>query len=142
MEQTRNIEEVLEKDKIFLSTFQGRSMFPMLRQGVDSIVIEPLKGEPKPMDVLLYRNHGKYILHRLIRNLGDHYLILGDNRITTEDVNKTNVIGKLSYFFRGDKEIHLNPPFYQLYVLLYCRPWRIRILMKKVYIKIRKTWKG
>lgn len=48
---------------------QGTSMLPMIRQGVDSVVVSPLApGEPlKLYDLPLYqRENGQYVLHRVV----------------------------------------------------------------------------
>lgn len=42
----------------------GTSMLPMLRRGIDSVVLSPVTGRLKKYDIPLYiRENGKYILH-------------------------------------------------------------------------------
>lgn len=44
MKNRTGIQEILEEKGIFISTTVGVSMFPMLRNRRDTIVIEPVKG--------------------------------------------------------------------------------------------------
>ena len=46
---------------------QGTSMLPMIRQGVDSVVVSPVSGPLKRYDLPLYqRDNGQYVLHRVV----------------------------------------------------------------------------
>ena len=55
---------------------QGTSMLPMIRQGVDSVVVSPVSGPLKRYDLPLYqRDNGQYVLHRVV---GVEYGAAGD----------------------------------------------------------------
>ena len=73
---------------------RGISMLPMLRQGIDSVVISPINGDIKKYDLALYmRDNGKYILHRVIET-GSTYTCIGDNQFIPEkNINKDQFIG-------------------------------------------------
>lgn len=73
------IEFVLEKEGYFVSTTSGVSMFPMLRDRKDTVVIYPVNGCLKKYDVLLYKRENNYVLHRVVKVLENGYLIRGDN---------------------------------------------------------------
>ena len=46
---------------------RGTSMLPMLRPGIDSVVLRPLPEKLKKYDLPLYqRKNGQYVLHRVI----------------------------------------------------------------------------
>lgn len=53
--QPLHIEEVFEKEGVFVSTTAGVSMYPMLRHRRDTIVIRPVTGRLKNM-IFLYIN--------------------------------------------------------------------------------------
>ena len=58
---------------------KGNSMFPLLRNNKDVVVLAPCTGEKLvPMDVVLFRYRGDYVLHRIVRREGDRLLMQGD----------------------------------------------------------------
>ena len=99
---------------------RGISMLPMLRQGIDSVVISPLPEKLKKYDLPLYqRDDGKYILHRVV-GVGDTYICIGDNQFVEESgVRHDQMIALVTGFYRGDKYHSVNEPGYRLY----CRFW-------------------
>ena len=76
------IEDVLRIEGVYVSTTVGVSMWPMLRNRRDTIVVRPAAGRLNRFDVALYRAHGNYVLHRVVRVLPEGYIIIGDNCIT------------------------------------------------------------
>lgn len=95
-------------------------MLPMLRQGIDSVVLSPLPDKLKKYDLPLYqREDGKYILHRIVK-AGEDYTCVGDNQFVLEaGVRQDQMIGLVTSFFRDEREISVNAPSYRLY----CRFW-------------------
>lgn len=120
--------ERLEKGQTVRFMPRGISMLPMLRQGIDSVVLSPLPEKLKKYDLPLYqRPDGKYILHRVVE-VGDTYTCLGDNQYTKEyGVEHQWMIGLVTEFYRGEKYHSVNEFGYKLY----CRGWyfykRLRI---------------
>lgn len=99
---------------------RGVSMLPMLRQGVDSVVLSPLPDQLRKYDVPLYqRDNGKYILHRIVA-VGETYTCIGDNQFDLESgVRQDQMIALVTGFYRGDKFHSVTEPGYRLY----CRFW-------------------
>lgn len=99
---------------------RGVSMLPMLRQDIDSVVLSPIGAALKQFDLPLYqRDNGKYVLHRII-DAGNTYICMGDNQFVPEpDVRQDQMIGIVTSFFRGNREIPVTAWWYQLY----CRLW-------------------
>ncbi len=99
---------------------RGVSMLPMLRQGVDSVVLSPLPDRLKKYDLPLYqRDNGQYILHRIVK-ARDRYTCVGDNQFDLEPgVKHEQMIAVVTAFYRGDRMWKTNSPVYQLY----CRVW-------------------
>ena len=69
------IEDVLKSEGLFVSTTVGISMWPMLRNRHDTIIVRPYapasvaqSGEERLAvgEVPLYRSNGRYVLHRII----------------------------------------------------------------------------
>lgn len=111
------IEDILEKDGAFVSTTVGSSMYPMLRDRRDTVVIRKYAGRLKKYDVPLYKRNGRYILHRIVKVLPDSYIIRGDNcRRKEYGITDQDIIGVLREFYRDDKKIDMEGIAYRLYV--------------------------
>lgn len=64
---------------------RGTSMLPLLRQGVDEVVLSPLPEKLKRFDLPLYqRKNGQYVLHRIVEVNDGTYTCLGDNQFDKE----------------------------------------------------------
>ncbi|MDD2958470.1 MAG: S24/S26 family peptidase [Lachnospiraceae bacterium] len=134
----QTIEEIILKDGFYMTAAQGVSMLPFIRPKVDTVVIEKVTEDCVPMEIVLYRNpSGQMVLHRIIRAQERHYLICGDNCTFLEHIEKAKVIGKLTKVYHNEKEIKLNFPIYRFYILLWCRPYRIRMMLLRVRNKMR-----
>ena len=106
---------------------RGISMLPMLRQGIDSVVLSPVPERLKKYDLPLYqRDDGKYILHRIIR-VEDTYTCMGDNQFVPEPgLRHDQMIAVVTAFYRGERKHTVSEPGYQIYCRLwhYSRPLR------------------
>ena len=136
MDDKLHIEDVLEKEGYHVSTTSGFSMWPMLRDRRDTIILSPVEGRLNKFDVPLYRRDEKYVLHRIIEVREDEYIICGDNCIQKEHVKDEQVIAVLTGFYRGDRQIGLNSRGYRLYVRLWCGIYPLRVFFKKVRGKL------
>ena len=95
-------------------------MLPMLRQGVDSVRLSPIICPLKKYDIPLYqRDDGKYVLHRIV-GAGPLYTCMGDNQFRPElGLRPEQMIGVVTAFYRGEREIPVTALSYRLY----CRFW-------------------
>lgn len=98
-----SIEDVIERDGVWVSTTAGTSMWPMLRDRRDTVVVKAAKERLRPLDIALYRRGNAYILHRVITVTENGYRTIGDNCITYENVPESTVIGYLDVFWRGER---------------------------------------
>lgn len=122
-----NIQEVLERDNVWISTTAGTSMWPMLRDRRDTIVVRPVEGCLRPYDVALYRRDNAYILHRVIKMTAEGYRIMGDNCMAYEEVPESAILGRLDEFWRGER--HCDPR--SAAWLLYARVWHALLPIRK-----------
>lgn len=86
---------------------KGNSMRPFLRNGRDTVMLTAItKTQLRCGMVVLFRNKGKYILHR-IRRIDNHELtIKGDgNYRQTEKANIEDVLGYVYAIERNEKTI-------------------------------------
>ena len=93
-------EEYLKRYGTLIYKNTGTSMLPLLKQGRDAFIVRAV-GEYetcKKWDVVLYKRPPEsYVLHRVVRVLGNSYDILGDNCIGIErNIPKGAVIGVYS----------------------------------------------
>ena len=114
------IRETLAAGKTVRFSPRGISMLPMLRQGIDSVVLSPLPGKLKKYDLPLYqRDDGHFVLHRIVK-VGDTYTCIGDNQFEYEHgLRQDQMIALVTAFTRGKREIPVTNPGYRIY----CRIW-------------------
>jgi hypothetical protein len=114
------IRERLDAGQTVRFSPMGISMLPMLRQGIDSVVLSPVPEKLKKYDLPLYqRRDGKYILHRIIR-VGETYTCMGDNQFQPEPgLHHDQMLALVTAFYRGERQIRCDSLMYQLY----CRIW-------------------
>ena len=95
-------------------------MLPMLRQGMDSIVLAPAPEKLKKYDLPLYqRPDGKYILHRVV-SVAETYTCIGDNQFEFENgVSHEWILAVVTGFYREKQFWSVKDWRYQLY----CRFW-------------------
>lgn len=99
---------------------RGISMLPMLREGIDSVVLSPVPGKLKKYDLPLYRReNGKYVLHRII-GAGTTYTCMGDNQFVEEPgIRQEQLLALVTGFYRGETYHSVHEPAYRIY----CRFW-------------------
>ena len=112
--------EQLDAGKTVKFSPRGISMLPMLRQGIDSVVLAPLPKRLRKYDLPLYRrDNGKYVLHRVVK-AGETYSCIGDNQFELEEgLRHDQMIAVVTGFTRGSREYSVDHPGYRLY----CRIW-------------------
>lgn len=110
-----SIEEILKNDGVYVSTTSGVSMYPMLRDRRDTIVVTSTSERLEKYDVALYRRGDSYVLHRVIEVLPDSYVIRGDNCALKEYVPDSSVLGKLTEVWRADKKLNMQGAPYRAY---------------------------
>lgn len=128
-----HIESVLaEKGEIMTGT-AGVSMYPMLRDRRDMVVIERVNRPLKANDVPLYRlDSGKLVLHRIIKITENGYVIRGDNLLNKEyNITDEKIIGVLKAFYRNGKYYDCKTSRgYKLYVALIGASFPLRYIWK------------
>ena len=143
--QGTDIETILEKEGVFVSTTSGVSMYPMLRDRRDTIIVTKPDGRLKKYDVALYKRGESYVLHRVIKVLPDSYIIRGDNCLAKEyGITDGDVIGKLKSFYRKEKEINMMSISYRLYsrLIIVLHPLVAFKIKVKARLKKRRSSNG
>lgn len=139
-----SFEEYLRRYHTLTYKNVGTSMLPMLKQGRDSFTVREIKpGESfNAWEVVLYKRGAKYVLHRILKVHEDTCDILGDNCIGIEyGIKKSEILGVMTEFTHKGKMYRIDDWRYRLYVFLWCRPYPIRIFLKKVRMKLKLRMK-
>lgn len=133
MNDKKKIEDILCEEGMFVSTTVGVSMYPMLRNRKDTIIVMPYEGRLKKYDIPLYKRNSDYILHRIIEVRSDSYVIRGDNCENKEyGITDEQILGVLTGFYRGNKQVNMEGWKYKLYVRVWCAVFPIRKILKRV----------
>ena len=131
-----SFEEELDKKGILVYTNKGNSMYPLIRQGKDVLIIKKCNTRLKKMDVPLYkRDSGQYVLHRIVKVNSNDYVLRGDNTYYNETgIRDDQILGVLSGIIREGKEISVNSFGYKLYSYF----WYYTYYLRKTIIKIKR----
>ena len=135
------IEEVISFNGKIRLTVTGMSMYPLMRNRLDSVLLKKVD-RIKKYDILLYtREDNSYVLHRAVKINEKTVDIIGDGESRIEkDVPKERIIAVAQEIKRGKRIIKTDSLIYKLY----CRVWTllipVRVKMLNTYIKIRRKF--
>lgn len=120
----------------------GTSMLPMLRQGVDSVVLSPVTGKLQKYDIPLYqRDNGKYVLHRIVE-VGETYTCLGDNQLSPEPgIRQEQLIAVVTAFHRGKRKRSVKALPYRLYCCAWYHSRHLRQFWRRGLSWLRRKFK-
>ena len=144
--EPRKIEDVLAAEGFYLGPPVGVSMWPMLRNRHDVMMVVPASGELRRYDVALYRRGEEYVLHRVVGHYENGskkgYVICGDNCVTLEYVPRDNVLGVLSGFYRDGHRIDCETSRgYHVYSKLWVALFPVRRVCKGASAAVRHAGK-
>lgn len=132
MMEYEHIEDILEENGLYIGTTAGVSMYPMLRNRRDTVIITRTDDRLNVYDVPLYKRGTQYVLHRIVEVRPDSYVIIGDNCITKEYVKDDQILGVLTGFYRGEKQIDMQGKGYRVYTKIWCALYPVRVAYKKL----------
>lgn len=127
-------EKELEKRGYLVYHNVGVSMMPLIKQGRDVMVIEVPKRSVKKYDAVLYkRDNGQYILHRIVGENADGFVLRGDNQYEKEyGIKNEQILGLLTAVIRNGKELKTDSFPIKIYAFLRCDFFFVRKLIFKV----------
>lgn len=130
------IQEQLESGGKATFTPKGKSMFPMLRDGKDTVTIGKAIGPLRKYDIPLYqRSNGKFVLHRVVKVQHGTYVMRGDGQFFDEyGVEDSQIIGVVESFSRKGKKYSCRGIGYGFYK----RIWVATVGIRKFYKKGRR----
>lgn len=117
---------------------KGVSMLPLIRQGIDSISLVSAQDKLNKYDLPLYvRSNGQFVLHRVMGQDGNGYILCGDNQLYLEHgIKHEQIRAKVCAIYRGDRRIDVTNKAYIFYCRLWCfMPLRWVIFLPRRIIK-------
>lgn len=111
--------EKLDNGGTVTFTPSGNSMYPMLRDGEDTVVLTKPKGRLHLFDLPLYvRKDGSYVMHRVVKFDPDgSYVMCGDNQYVNEHgVKDEDIIAVVTAFYRKGKPYTTQSFSYRIYL--------------------------
>lgn len=133
------MKEQLEDGKTVVFAPKGTSMLPMLRQGIDNVVIKKAPAALKKYDLPLYlRENGQFVLHRVVAVEKNSYTMCGDNQFQREyGVKQESILAVAVGFYRGDKYISCDDAEY----LRYCKKQVLKQRLRYYMVKLNRIIK-
>lgn len=134
------IEDAIQRGNFVIHP-HGVSMWPMIRNGKDSVIINPVEGRLKKYDLPVYLdNKGRYVVHRVIDVTDKGYIICGDGLYEIEyDITDKNILGIVTGFFRKEKYISCDDKKYLRYVHFWVDNFYLRKPTIKTVRKLRRV---
>lgn len=110
------LKSVLESNSCIKLNVTGNSMYPLLRNNIDAVILMK-KANISKYDILLYqRKNGDYILHRVVKIKNNVLSMAGDYETTIEcPIYQQQVIATVASFYRNGKHISCTNMLYRLY---------------------------
>ena len=125
---------MLEKNGVLSFTPRGKSMWPMISNKTDTVIIKSVKGTLKRYDVAFYeRASGQVVLHRVMRVHADCYDMCGDSQTAVETgVKHEAVFGVLEGYYKGKRYIDCNKNIVYKAVV---RFWSFSIFLRRCLLR-------
>lgn len=136
------MEESFNNNLMFEMPVNGTSMLPLLHSG-DYVLLESVKSAKiKKRDVVFYqRINGQYVLHRIHKIKKSNFIMLGDNQLNKEVLEKKLVLAKMVAYSHNNKHILIKSFKYRMYSFVWnIYPLRYLILKAK-WVLSRKNKK-
>lgn len=130
--------EELKKYGMYLSVPKGTSMNPMLYESDGIAEIHAITSPPKRGDVVLYiRGQSQGVIHRVLSQKGNVYIINGDNCWQKEYVKREQIHGIVVQFYRKGRWHKVSEPLYRLYSFMWVNLFFIRRPLLYIRDKIK-----
>jgi hypothetical protein len=134
------VSEMIEKGQPTRIIVSGSSMYPFLRDGIDSVELDRADFERLAGGdiVMIQRTNGQYIMHRVCKKEKDHFFMVGDAQQWIEGpLYPEQLVAVATAIWRKERRIVCSNRWWKFLsgVWLLCRPCRYRII--KTYRRLR-----
>lgn len=138
------IKELLDQGRSARIIVTGTSMYPFLRENMDSVELSPARFDSlhKGSIVLIRRKNGEYVLHRVLRKKKECFFMAGDAQQWIEGpIYPEQLIAVATVVWRGERKIDCTDIRWRLLSCLWMRLLPVRRLMIHGYWRIRPLLK-
>lgn len=129
-----SLKELLNNGQNVKMTVTGNSMQPFLKEGRDSVELaQTCFAEIQLNDVvLIQREDGTYVMHRIIRKEKNCFYMMGDAQDWVEGpLGERNLRARISAIYRKNKKIEVTNQAYKQLVFL----WYTVLPLRKIAMK-------
>ena len=134
--------EVIESDGEFTFFPHGTSMMPLIREGVDQVILVKPTDIKKGDAVFYQRDNGQFVLHRIAKVKNGEYVMCGDNQVALEyGITDKHILAKVKAIIRDGNIIDESNKKYRKYVKSMSRrrfKKRLRYVLGRIKRKIIK----
>ena len=129
------MKEQIDSGKSVVFSPKGTSMLPLIRQGIDKVVLKKAPKELKKYDLPLYlRENGQFVLHRVVGKDKDGYVMCGDNQFRHEHgIKHEQILAIADGMYKGDEFVSFDDKKY----LSYCKKQVVKKQIYGVYFRAR-----
>ncbi len=136
-----DVVRLLKSGKSVVTGTSGRSMEPLLHEGETQVLIRPLTETPQPGDILLWwRWDDVLILHRLIGEDEERFLLRGDNCAKSNRARKDRIVGVVTDICRNGRWFSVKSRRYRAYVRFWMSTAPMRLTLHRAGAKARDTF--
>lgn len=132
------MQPALDDGKSVKFTVVGNSMYPLFRNGVETVTLVKSERVSK-YDVIFYRrDNGDYVLHRIVGKGKDGWKLCGDNQLLVEyPVKDKDIIGVMTDFYRNGKTVPKTKMWYRFYSFVWTNliPFRPVMFSTSKFVK-------
>lgn len=133
------IKEKLDNDGTVQLPITGTSMNPLLYWNRDSVELQKCEN-PQKYDIVFYRrDNGQFVLHRIVGNDKNGFVLCGDNQVKKEyGITEKHIIAVVKSITRKDKTFSVNKSSYRFYVKL----WTLILPLRNLILVPMRKLKG
>ena len=111
------MKEVIESGGEFTFYPHGTSMMPLIREGVDQVVLVKADNIKKGDAVFYLRDNGQFVLHRVVKIKNGEYVMCGDNQVALEyGITDSHILAKMKAVLRDGIIVDETNKKYKKYV--------------------------
>jgi signal peptidase len=133
--------DCLQRDTDVVIAITGTSMLPLLRAGIDRVVLTSAKGEAlKKGDIPFYRRrNGQFVLHRVVAVTPKGYTMTGDAQTLLEPgIQPDQILAVVKGIWRGERYVPCGKKSYRFRARLWMALRPVRPFLMRVYRVWRK----
>lgn len=131
------LHEFLENGQNFKMTVTGNSMMPFLREGKDAVLIskESYSNIKRHDIVLIQRDNGEYVMHRVLKKSAESFYMVGDAQCRVEGPLRPDQLrGIIRSIYRNGRCISVEHKGYKMLAVL----WQTLHPVRGIIFKLHK----